>query len=616
MLRTLSLKGFRSHHDSRLITKRVNFFFGKPGSGKSSMLDAIVTMLIGKNRYTDARGVGVKDDITVGKGLAAITGEFSSHKITREISAKASQRLSFQDAPTNIAAAQDRLLTMLGVNEEAILALLNPKNILECDEAEQQRILARLMRPPEIAVPEAVRAIGIEAITSTADIDKRISDIKTITIRGLNNEVKELEEAIRSAPAEMEDVRPLVNELRRVQVLHDEQMKAQARAERYTRDLAAAKTSIDSLKSAKPFEARPLQDILDAADTLEASLKENAKLMEECWALRKTAEDEYGKVRNAAATAGSQADAVLGMGSTCGVVAEFECPLTKRDKGRMAALLEGRTKEHKAKLEEIEKSIAPIKARIAEITAENKSINDQLADLEREKREARANQDREADIASAQATLDTLTAQAAEAISQDEITATNDAIAELAAKINAAESTRQAAAARSIKVAQVDAKRQETEKQAAAVDALTALKAEILKTGGAEFLGVMKSLLDRFKLHDVEFSAAPYSLKVSGVTARRLSSGQKLIFDAALRIAAAKATGLGMFAIDDSNRLDDPDRLLIQRLLGESGCQVFVCRTVDKLPAPEALANLPEECGVYWFESPSITGATTITVAH
>ena len=70
------------------------------------------------------------------------------------------------------------------------------------------------------------------------------------------------------------------------------------------------------------------------------------------------------------------------------------------------------------------------------------------------------------------------------------------------------------------------------------------------------------------------------------------------------------------FNSKDSHKVYPGSPFIIQRLLRESGCQVFVCRTVDKLPDAETLAKLPAECAVFWFESPSIVGPTTITVAH
>jgi hypothetical protein len=304
------------------------------------------------------------------------------------------------------------------------------------------------------------------------------------------------------------------------------------------------------------------------------------------------------------------------MGKQCGVVAEFECPLTTRDKGRMATILKSRVAQHQSKVETMQSNLDAIDKNIAVITKEKQGIADILNRLESEKRQAKAAQEKEADVAAAQAELDKLLADPVVANDPAEIGKSQDHIAALQTSIAQADTARQAVAQRSIKVAQVDAKRQAIEMQQAAVASLVALKADILKRGGDVFMGEMKAILDKFGLTGVDFVASPYSLRVNGVNARRLSSGQKLVFDAALRVAAAKATGFGLFAVDDSNRLDDPNRDAIKKMLGASGCQVIVCRTIDKAPAPEALAKLPVDCAVIWFEAASMTGPTTVTVAH
>jgi hypothetical protein len=616
MLSTIRLTGWRSHHDTTLALRRVNFFMGKPGSGKSSVPDAIVTLLIGRNRYTDARGVGIKEDITVGKGVSTIVADFGTLKATREISAKASQRLTFENAPTNIAAAQEVLLRQLKANPETILALLNPKNILECDESEQAQIMLRLMRPPSIEVPEACSAVNIAEINSTADIDSHIKRIKDVTIRDLNREVAELEEAIRNTPAEFPDVAKVRNELASVQGLHNKNIEAQTLRRRYESDLESARKNLNMLNDGSISKGRPMADILADIDKSESAYKLSENQLSEARKLRETAAKEKSEAHEAASTAGSQADTVAGMGKQCGVVAEFECPLTTRDKGRMATILKSRVAQHQSKVETMQSNLDAIDKNIAVITKERQGIADILNRLESERRQAKAAQEKEADVAAAQAELDKLLAAPVVGVSPEEVQASQDRITALQTTIAQADTARQAVAQRSIKVAQVDAKRQAIEMQQAAVASLVALKADILKRGGDVFMGEMKAILDKFGLTGVDFVASPYSLRVNGVNARRLSSGQKLVFDAALRVAAAKATGFGLFAVDDSNRLDDPNRSAIQEMLGASGCQVIVCRTIDKAPAPEALAKLPVDCAVIWFEAASMTGPTTVTVAH
>jgi hypothetical protein len=622
MMSSITLKNWRSHHATEIILKRVNFFFGEPGSGKSSVPDAIVTLLIGRNRYTDARGVGIKDDITVGKPSATIVATFDNDrmtealKVTREISAKASQRIAFENAPTNVAAAQEVLLRALHANPETVLAQMDPKNILEREEPEQVQVMLRLMRPPTIKVPEACSAVNITEINSTADIDAHIKRIKDVTIRDLNREVADLEEAIRNAPERVPDVAQARADLATVQALHKKQIEAQTLRQGYERTLSGAQRILDELKARPNPQCRPMPEILADIDSLGESEKENTKLLEEAKAFRSQAEASVRAERDAAAEDGSLADTSSGMGSECGVVKEFECPLTPRDKSRMGTLLRNRAKGHQDKMQAHQKNLDSINARIKELYTESEEIQKSLDTAEAEKRDALKAQAYESDVAEAQAELDKIVAAPVEAGDPAEVGKSQDKISELQTIIANADTAKQAVAQHSIKVAQVDGKRQAIELQQAAVAALVALKQDILKRGGDEFLSEMKAILDKFGMANVEFTPAPYSLRVSGVTARRLSSGQKLVFDAALRIAAAKATGFKLFAVDDSNRLDDPNRSAIQKMLGASGCQVIVCRTIDKPPAPEMIAKLPADCGLFWMESGSITGPTSVQVLH
>jgi DNA repair exonuclease SbcCD ATPase subunit len=90
-----------------------------------------------------------------------------------------------------------------------------------------------------------------------------------------------------------------------------------------------------------------------------------------------------------------------------------------------------------------------------------------------------------------------------------------------------------------------------------------------------------------------------------GTPVDQLSSGQKVIFDMGLRIAAAKSTGFNLLAIDDANKLAPSAREGMRKCLMASGCQVIMCTTADKIgPIPGAV--------VYSVSNPGVWGPTTV----
>src|SRR5208282_3051399 len=275
-------------------------------------------------------------------------------------------------------------------NQDAVLALMDTKNFLERDEADQQKVMLRLTRPPTIEVPEAARAVGVAELTSTQDIDALIKRIKDVTIRGLNREVEDLEEAIRNAPAEVPDVVAVRAELVRVQALHQSNIQAQTLRQEYERKLEGAKEEVVRLSLEAAYGGRPLASILEDLDALEKETAGNAaklKEAEDSWktataekeaklseakALRAAAEKEYEAARQLAAETGSQADMVTAMGSSCIPFRQFECPLTPRDKKRMGVMLCDQSKAEAKRAEGMRKNSEVIDGRIKAIEEEVK----------------------------------------------------------------------------------------------------------------------------------------------------------------------------------------------------------------------------------------------------
>ena len=83
-----------------------------------------------------------------------------------------------------------------------------------------------------------------------------------------------------------------------------------------------------------------------------------------------------------------------------------------------------------------------------------------------------------------------------------------------------------------------------------------------------------------------------------------------MVFEAALRLAAAKTSGLNVMAIDDANKLGEKARNKLAQILGSSGVQVIICSTTEVKPPAGVF---PKGMKVYWFESQGPTGPSRVT---
>jgi len=144
-----------------------------------------------------------------------------------------------------------------------------------------------------------------------------------------------------------------------------------------------------------------------------------------------------------------------------------------------------------------------------------------------------------------------------------------------------------------------------------AVESLQTLKDSILGGESAKKLEMMATAVfaDFFPQTHVILdpsgaSVAPIGSN-DGTPVAHLSSGQKVIFDMGLRIAAAKTTGFNLLAMDDANKLAPEARKAMLKALQACGCQVIMCTTSDKSgPIPGAV--------VYQVSSPGVWGPTKV----
>ena len=144
-----------------------------------------------------------------------------------------------------------------------------------------------------------------------------------------------------------------------------------------------------------------------------------------------------------------------------------------------------------------------------------------------------------------------------------------------------------------------------------AKESLVALKNSILGGDAAKQLQAQCSLIFQEFFSQSHVILSPDGASVAplgsqaGTPVAHLSSGQKVVFDAALRIAAAKSTGFNLLAIDDANKLAPSAREGLLRVLMASGCQVIMCTTADNV------GRIPGAV-VYKISNPSVWGPTKV----
>src|SRR4029077_10883826 len=100
----------------------------------------------------------------------------------------------------NLSGRQAILIEKLGVPDEAIEVLLDPRLFADRPLEEQRQALLKLLRPPTIDVPEAAKAIGIQSLETVQQVDDQIKSVKEGTVRSLNAVIKAFEETL---PAEV-----------------------------------------------------------------------------------------------------------------------------------------------------------------------------------------------------------------------------------------------------------------------------------------------------------------------------------------------------------------------------------------------------------------------------
>ena len=603
----ISAKDFRSHAKLNLLTDEFNMFVGPMGAGKSSILHLVCVLLAGQDPLVNAKGEGLRREIR--RGCEEFIGALKLTDgtiIERKVSA-GPQRVSINGTFKDVKLQQGRICERLSCEPELILVLLDPRPFFSFDEKVQRKILLVLMSSNKIDAPQSCKNLGMESFSGVGAMDETIKRLKEEDVRDLNREIKGLHARI-APPVEFDasakpKLEALVSELK---PQRESAIRKQAAETEWNRTLDALKAKIQ--------EAEKGGSLMDAATALGKSKGELEEAQKTLTDLR-TAYQQANNELQAKAKEIVAVEAELGsrdkilakvgtMGEQCGVVDKFKCPLPQSDKGKM--------------MKELSNENVAAGKRLRALKAEHEKLTQRKAEQEKKGSEqSQAVESLTSEVSSLELRVATLR-QTREQLTAHEAARpeTGDWPKELAAvseKLNSAQiglqdinQKSEEAARRAVQVAEVTAKEAKVEELSRAVQDLEDVKTKLLQESSGGFLTELKAFMSRFGFNEVEYSSEPFGFVVNGRFFDQLSGGQKVIMDAALRVAAAKQSGLQMLAVDDMNKVGEKMRQHLAHALGESGCQVFTCTTTEVKPqAPEGrkFSNNPDQPGVkvWWL---------------
>lgn len=608
-IKSLKTRAFRSVQDSTLeFGDNLTILAGPQGSGKSTHLHAACAVLTGRTPHTDRRGVGIKEQIRRDQPRAEFemtcsfngTGETS---VIRRTVAESGQTLEVPFGGKNLSAKQALLTDKMGGVDEVPDVLLDPRLFAERAPDEQRQALLKLLRPPVIEVPKEAKAVGVQSLISIQQVDDQIKSMKDGTVRSLNAVIKNLKKTLPAEPTAeelataktaqlelavlAEQIQSLALKSREAQLLLDDARKHEGEIAQ-SRILAA--------------KVPDLRQSLDAArDQLQCCAR-NYKASQEEHAERK------GFVRDSANKIAALQQDIDKIQSVDG-----ECPtctrkLSPKAKAELIKVLEIECSSEKDDLEALTERMEAAAKQLAEDSAKGSEarstverLSAELLEAEHAQRFVATYQPRNIDELAA--ALDKSVVDLEEAQSQKEFKAMADEAGRL---------TLQRHEEHQRITRDLVSNRARREQYLMAVESLQTLKDSIL--GGESAKRLQDDTTEIFQkffphahviLSPEGASVAPIGSQ-DGTPVEHLSSGQKVIFDMGLRIAAARATGFGILAVDDANKLAPSAREVMLKILQSCGCQVIMCTTSDKIgPIPNTV--------VYRMENPGVWGPSTAT---
>ena len=169
-IKSLRIENFRSYRDTSFQFGKVNLIRGHNNSGKSSLAMAIEYVLTGRCAITTEAGVNGEKLIRAAKDAREAT-------ITAEILANSGlpQVVQRRRTSRNSAVVGDT-----GFDKDVLSAALRAGRFLELSPAAQKELLADVMKPDPIAVPEELKAALDLALNFKTQIGQTLESVRQI----------------------------------------------------------------------------------------------------------------------------------------------------------------------------------------------------------------------------------------------------------------------------------------------------------------------------------------------------------------------------------------------------------------------------------------------------
>ncbi len=578
-IQTLTLKDFRSHHETVLELDRFNFVRGTNACGKTSIQMALEFLFTGQCVMTDAAGRGAEALIRAGAKEFGVSATLEKGEtVCRRRSARShSVELNGNRVPVEAAAA---FLEKQFASADVLSAVLNAGRFVEMSEAEQKRLLAQVVDAGKMDIPdeisEAIRTAGSTPpkVASVADVEttyKRFYDLRTEANRAMKT-LGQVEKP--DTPTEFpnsQEVKKKLDELRhqkeRIIAQKAETAAAWETAQKRLKQVQAEMEEVSS-ELLRPSEEQELLQLGSHRDYAEKLQQELTELIAQ---------------RKALETALEAMEGLKGQCPTCRqpISPEVKTAEMKKLRDRLADL-EGMIQGTKEEVSEY----ADIEAARSRLEQHRKALARQTKLVEEQSELLRVAKPNAADLESRLALL-------TERIRKGE---------------RVLETAQQAEADRE-RWQKYLAEKSALETRSNLLDQLV----EFFGSNGAmrtQATSRMESFTEKLNLQLAAFgyrcslALDPFEIRVGSapnqefeLSLRQLSESEQFRFSIAFQVALAMATGLRFVVIDRADVLDKERRKMLTRLLLTSELDQAIVLATSEEAAP---MNVP--IGVKFFE--------------
>lgn len=600
-IQQIHLKNFRGFADTQIELGPYTILRGENGAGKSSILMALCWASTGVCRETHLNGS--KWERLVSWGAENVGVKVSSDVTTWARSrghgrGAAAHRLQMAGVDiTSVEGVQGILYDRLGASEQILMALFDPLPIMDRDPQTQKVMISRVLKPDPIKVTPLMQKYAIENLASLEQIDKTVKELKEVTLRALNRELKTLQDKEFPKPVwprEGKTAAQLQAGYAQAKATRDELNRTIGGLEQRHQDLTA--------KLATAAFSEPLTDE-DAATLREQVAEFTAKIeqADKQWieanqalpALDKAVRDASAAMQKNLSDQLKARAALVPKPVECGAT---ECPVLIQFANSDAAKTNA---EHEATIERLEGGYK-------KLDREHKKALKQAEQARAEATElARRLAADKGTLGSCQVRLTAHDAAATSAQATAELEQVTTALAEQGRQLQTAqmivtkgEKALGEIAQYELAMTQFEAYQENLRTTTAAVrevkqliEQLISERSRVIDSRIGPITADMNAFLEPFHLGPVRYDLDAGFVADEGEAERWSDGERRQILEAAFRVAAAKATGIGVAVIEHSAPLTKGRERLLGKALMGSGCQIIQVHTTDeKTPPPPGAA--------------------------